>query len=166
MAQSATSLEELLLEVTERTCEDLAFIFPVPPPEDSGDAESEDITCVQVEFQGPFEGTLALTMPREMARVLAGNMLGLDSAATDAQQREDAAKELCNVVCGNLLPLIAGSEPIFSVSAPHICSRDAIPEEQAITVRSWLCEGWIEAHLHIANARQLAARREGGGVQT
>ena len=61
---------------------------------------------------------------------LASNMLGLDMADGPASpgQQEDALKELMNVICGNLLPEIAGCEAIFNVGAPEISGKSSLPE--------------------------------------
>jgi hypothetical protein len=144
-------LKRTLLEVTEQTCEVLAFIFPVPPP-DTVDDCAGPIARVQVGFSGPFDGTLALAMPEEMLPVLAGNILGLDPAETNAAQQQDASKELCNVICGNLLPIIAGTEPVFAVSTPRACGEHEVAQHAAIYVRSWLSEGWVEATLAVEEA--------------
>ncbi len=157
-----TRLAQTLLEVTEQTCEVLAFMFPMPPPEDECDSD-EDVACVGVEFSGPFDGALALRMPEEMMATLAANMLGLAPDATDRRQHEDAFKELCNVVCGNLLPAIAGSEPLFSVGSPHICAMGRISGEDVIVTRAWLSEGWVEACLSIEKEADLPAVCEGRG---
>jgi len=67
-----------------------------------------------------------------MLPILAANMLGLekeDAATLDHQY--DALKELANVLCGNLLPAIAGPEPEFDVQPPVILRDEAdsgIPE--------------------------------------
>ena len=149
-------LETTLLQVTEETCELLAFMFPVSPPDNVQDG-SEEVSCVQVGFSGLFDGSLALAMPSGMLRALAANMLGLDPPATNPRQREDAAKELCNVVCGNLLPAIAGAQPVFAVSAPRICVAEEISCNGAVVVRAWLSEGWIEARLVIETLPQRVA---------
>lgn len=155
-------LERTLLQVTEQTCEALAFMFPVPAPDAPGIDDGE-IARVQVRFSGPCDGSLALTIPREILPSLAGNMLGLDPAATDARQREDAAKELCNVVCGNLLPAIAGPEPVFSVSAPRLRAPEQIERQEGVSVRTWLSEGWIEAHLSLEAGLDWAVAYEETG---
>ena len=48
---------------------------------------------------------------------LAANMLGVDEAPGSAEQA-DALGELANVLCGNLLPAIAGEQHVFILEAP------------------------------------------------
>lgn len=141
-------LERMILETTEMTCETLAFMFPVPPPDREADVweqEHSDLVRVRVYFRGPFDGSLVLTLPRLMLPVLAANMLGLEEDDTTSDQRADAARELCNVICGNLLPAVAGGDPVFSVSPPELCDGPpAADSDRCVTARTWLDDGWVE----------------------
>jgi len=142
-----------IVETTEMTCETLAFMFPMPPPEDApepGEQEHAEVARVRVYFDGPITGSMVLSMPRSMLPMLAANMLGLDEDETTADQRRDAACELCNVVCGNLLPAMAGDEPVFSVSPPEICDAPpAADSDHSTSARVWLDEGWVEAEFAV-----------------
>ncbi|MGI5817237.1 MAG: chemotaxis protein CheX [Armatimonadota bacterium] len=153
MTRPTEQLERTLLEITEATCETLAFMFPTPPIEDESNARGDyqgELTHVRVYFAGPFAGSLALSMPRSMLPALAANMLGLDEQSTTSEQRIDAARELCNVVCGNLLPAVAGREPVFSVSPPELCDDPGAPDSAAcVRSRAWLDEGWVEARFTV-----------------
>jgi hypothetical protein len=52
-------------------------------------------------------------------------MLGLDvGEETTQDHRSDALKETMNVICGNLLPAIAGDEVVFDIGVPEILSAD------------------------------------------
>jgi len=120
--------DETLLAVAERAMEDLAFLLPVPA--DSPPAVPPDAVTAAVAFEGPICGTLVLRVSPEMLPALAANMLGLDPGAPpSADQQQDALKELANVVCGNLLPALAGAEPVFNVRAPVLAvpGADAAP---------------------------------------
>lgn len=147
MTDVRDALKHTLIRTVEATCEILTFMFPMPPPEDDTAGErSEEIARVRVHFDGPFAGSLLLGMPRSMLPALAANMLGVDAETTTPEQREDAASELCNVVCGNLLPAVAGARPVFTVGAPKLCERapSAAPEAR-VSGRAWFDEGWVEA---------------------
>ena len=55
--------------------------------------------------------------------------------ATDATQDsitgdqvQDALKEVINVICGNILPALAGAEAVFNISAPDILDAGQGPE--------------------------------------
>lgn len=150
------------------TCETLAFMFAMPPPEEGpepGEQEHAGVFRVRVYFEGPVDGSLVLSVPREMLPELAANMLGLDAEATTREQRTDAARELCNVVCGNLLPAVAGAEPVFSVSPPELCGDPAAPDSVAcVSARTWLDEGWVEVEFSVTGGlEQLPCDGEDAG---
>ena len=117
-------LEEILWSVTEETFEALAFLLPMPEPTEP--FESGPAVAVSVRFHGPFNGKVVVTLPEAVLGELACNMLGLDDGAeipVDTQQ--DALKELANVVCGNLLPEIAGTTTVFNVDGPKLVDTSA-----------------------------------------
>ncbi|MBD3293491.1 MAG: hypothetical protein GF393_11245 [Armatimonadia bacterium] len=153
MSAHRERLRRTIVQTTDMTCETLAFMFPMLPPEDGrepGEQEHDDVLRVRVYFEGPVDGSLVLSMPREMLPELAANMLGLDPDATTREQRADAARELCNVVCGNVLPAVAGPEPVFSVSPPELCSDAPAPDSAAcVSARTWLDEGWVEVEFSV-----------------
>ena len=73
--------------------------------------------AVSVGFRGPFEGRLVVRAFGGVLPTLAMNMLGEEEAPPAALQR-DALGEVANVICGNLLPAIAGSREVFRLDAP------------------------------------------------
>ena len=80
---------------------------------------AKDMIAARLQFQGPFTGSMFLAAPVTLAHELAANMLGLELVDPEAAlRRGDAVGELLNMICGNLLPLIAGSAPEFSIGAP------------------------------------------------
>ena len=86
---------------------------------------------------------------------LANNMLGLDDDAdiTDAEQ-QDALKEILNVICGNVLPAIAGDQVEFNIEAPEILSQDDDSKLKEIdnptcVVRLMLEEGFCDLYFLI-----------------
>jgi hypothetical protein len=110
--------DEVLQSVAEETFESLAFLLPMPEPDDPVDAVSAIVT---VGFNGPFNGELILTIPQAVLVELTANMLGLDEDGDIAvETQQDALKELANVVCGNVLPGIAGTTAVFNVAAPQL----------------------------------------------
>jgi CheY-specific phosphatase CheX len=63
-----------------------------------------------------------------MLPAIASNMLGLDEGDTTPppEQQRDALKELTSVVCGNLLPRMAGTQAVFKIEAPQIVEPQAV----------------------------------------
>jgi CheY-specific phosphatase CheX len=123
-------LDKTLPDVAEQTLEDLAFMLPMPG-EETPPPIVNGVTVV-VRFRGPLSGILMLTVDAGMLPILAANMLGLeeeDGAMLDHQY--DALRELANVLCGNLLPAIAGKAAEFDVQPPTVLAKGAdadIPE--------------------------------------
>lgn len=119
--------DEVLQAVTEETMMSLAFLFAMPD-EDAPSQPAGDCVLAEVDFSGPFSGTVFLRLPRAVLPELCANMLGLEPGDDlPAEQMRDAAGELLNVVCGNLLPKIAGSEAVFKVEAPTLADDADIP---------------------------------------
>ena len=111
--------EQAMRSVVEETFASLAFMFPVEP--DTGAAAPQEPTVwAAVDFSGPFRGSLLLSASSGMLEPLATNMLGLDEGISPSQeQKQDAFRELINVICGNLLPVIASPREVFDVHEPR-----------------------------------------------
>jgi len=105
--------------VAEDVFASLAFMFPVDA--DTSETNPGPPQQAAIDFRGPVNGTLLLSVTREMLDPLACNMLGLeDGILPSAAQKEDALKEALNVICGNLLPIIVTSRDVFSIGAPRL----------------------------------------------
>jgi CheY-specific phosphatase CheX len=105
-----------LLAAAATTFESLALLLPTPEPS-AAEAAAAPAHAVRLAFDGPFRGWLALRVTDDVARALAENMLG--AAEADAALVRDALGEVANVVCGNLLPAIAGRAAVFHLQAPE-----------------------------------------------
>ena len=65
-------------------------------------------------------------LPKEMCTELAASVWGVErDDAVIAEKGIDAVKEMLNVICGNILTEIAGSEPVFNLSVPASRELDA-----------------------------------------
>jgi hypothetical protein len=144
MACDAAKMNEKTFCVSARTCEALAMMFLVP--EDEAPAGGPTRTA-RVRFNGAFGGELRVTIAEAALAELAGNMLGFAEEAPTVQQQEDALKELANVVCGNLLPALAGPEPIFHIDAPELVD-DLRSDEPTAWARLGVEPGLIEVALY------------------
>jgi CheY-specific phosphatase CheX len=121
-------IKQRLHRVAEEILEKLAFMFSFPE-DDRDETDYESALAASVSFTGPFSGALVMVVSDQILPELTGNMLGIDDdEGTSLEQRHDALKELINVICGNLLPAIAGKHSIFHVNAPTI-----LPEGTKIT---------------------------------
>ncbi|MCZ6874245.1 MAG: chemotaxis protein CheX, partial [bacterium] len=90
---------------------------------------------------------------------LAANMLGEDKPPSEDQQH-DALCEVANVVCGNVLPRIGGSQEIFNLNPPEIVASDAPvgngPVPLMAKVRFDFEEGRAELFLFAQQAEQAS----------
>lgn len=122
-------LNETLAAVAEDTIMSLAFLFLMSEDEAAGAPEAEAVIA-SVDFSGPFAGALFISGPKQMLPELASNMLGYEEGAEPptSSVQNDALQELLNVICGNLLPEIAGAEAVFKVHAPKLHGGDLIPQ--------------------------------------
>ncbi len=107
-----------LSRATTATFEELALLFPEHELSPEQAAAPLDM-AVSVEFRGPLLGRLVLRASSNVLSSIAANMLGEDASRERPLQR-DALGELANVICGNLLPAIAGVEAVFHLSAPRV----------------------------------------------
>ena len=112
------TLNEKLYRASARTFEDLAFLLTAEKADEAQAALPLERT-VSVRFHGPFSGSLVLKVSGGLAPALAANMLGIDGEAPEGAQL-DALKETANVLCGNVLPEIAGHKEIFRLDAPEL----------------------------------------------
>ncbi len=146
-------LNNILYNVAESTFGSLAFMLSMPEPDDG--TVAEETTTVSVEFSGPFGGQLIMTVNAEMLPELAENMLGLEPGEDALHDHGvDALKELLNVICGNLLPKIAGVEAVFDVEGPQIIKlQESKSQTQAnASVKLYLDSGMAELALYTDKA--------------
>jgi CheY-specific phosphatase CheX len=143
--------------IAARTFENLAFMFVLTEGEAARAAAPADIAA-SVQFEGPLCGQLVVTIDRGMLPVLAANMLGLEPlAAPTATDQCDALKELANVLCGNILPELAGTEAVFTVRPPVLIDGDdddggaGGPEAPAASATLALDAGTARLALHVVS---------------
>ena len=115
-------LNEILYRVAEEILESLAFMFPVL------DEERKKISNVfvwgaMISFVGLFSGRLVILASEKILPDLVKNMLGLDAGEeVSLAQQHDAFMDLLGIVCGNVLPVIAGKKAMFNLDVPTILS--------------------------------------------
>jgi hypothetical protein len=126
-------LNEILYRVAEEILESLAFMFPVL------DEERKKISNVfvwgaSISFVGPFSGRMVILASEKILPDLVTNMLGLDAGEeVSLAQQHDALMELLSIVCGNVLPVVAGKKAMFNLDVPKILSSeeyDALMKKQ------------------------------------
>jgi hypothetical protein len=132
--------QELLARVGARVLEDAAYVLAVPTPAQPYDSLAWGAYGVQLAFDGPFGGCCELWAPRELARQLATNMLGLVVQDDCAEAREmdiEALQEAMHILCGNLLIELAGQEPVFDFGMPTVPERVTALPDGCSVVETW-----------------------------
>jgi len=102
--------------------ENLCFMLPTPTPSGASippELGSLSRVVLAVDFSGAGRGSLHLTLPDSMIASVASSMLGEDGPL-ELSEQYDAVCELANIVCGNVLPLIAGERAVFDLASPRV----------------------------------------------
>ncbi len=144
----AIDLETKLYQSAARTFEEVCFVLTLREPGVESPAASEREVGVRIGFDGVFHGALEITCPAAIAQQLANAMLG--GAEPTPQQRQDAFGELSNVITGNLLPALAGTELVFDVTAPSpLAGQPPLSWKPSARVRLRSDEGPVDLVLYI-----------------
>jgi hypothetical protein len=144
------SLETRLYTATALTFEELGFILPSSELLDVQKAAAFE-AAVGVTFSGPFQGRLILAVYGGILPTMLANMLGEEEAVSLGAQH-DALGELANVICGNILPGIAGDRATFDLGSPTPLPLKALrpPDDPpTIEVNVGLEEGRAAVYLHV-----------------
>lgn len=131
-----------LYQVAARTFENMAFLIEMPEMNDTS-SQVQFTAQATVSFHGPFCGKVTLQVDEELLQTLAANMLGEMDVPSESQQL-DALGEMTNVITGNLLPAIAGSEKVFNLDAPvkdRYIEMSSISDSSMITTSLTLDSG-------------------------
>jgi chemotaxis protein CheY-P-specific phosphatase CheC len=122
--------------------ETMAFMESLPIEEDS--FVSQELCLTEIGFRGPQSGSIQILAGREFAQILAENIAALDEA-TDAEC-QDALKELVNVTCGLITPVMASSpSEVFDLTIPAI--SDCTPQWRDFGSDEDACILNVEGHL-------------------
>lgn len=120
------TVTKILSVVAIETLEKMAFIFGSYHEDTASTCAQGPAVAVGVRFSGAFSGTLTLKISNAVLPELAANMLGIDeSGPVGIDHQQDALREVANVICGRLLPLIGGKEAEFSIQQPVILDSKA-----------------------------------------
>ncbi|MCK5173962.1 MAG: chemotaxis protein CheX [Planctomycetes bacterium] len=111
----------IVTEAISQALEKMAFLDAEPFDEES-EAPSVIITA-DIDFSGPVSGTIRMVAGIDFAQTLAENISGMFELTEE--QCADAVKELVNVTCGLVLPMIAASEAdVFDLTVPHLSKSE------------------------------------------
>jgi CheY-specific phosphatase CheX len=124
MSTTATTHDEALKEAVTSTFEFLAFMVADPGVSEAQMAAEFTAGC-RVRFRGRVSGVLEAETHGDVLTELAGNMLALDTPPSPAEEIS-ALCEVANVICGNVLPAMLGSQSVFDLSAPEARNEGVI----------------------------------------
>ncbi len=129
------STRDTLVGTATRVFEQAAFMFA-----DEVDSIEHRLDIgVSLSFSGENSGTFELWTVGELAVTIADNLLGenaeLSGDALKARQT-DAVKEMLNIIAGNLITDLYGTEPIYNLAIPEKIEipdfLSEIPEDAAM----------------------------------
>jgi len=106
---------------------DLAFMFS-----DGDEIDPSPATLwleTTIGYKGPATGMLKLWCPSEFGVLLAANLLGIDPEDDDAESKApDAVREFMNIVCGQFVTAVHGTESVFDLTIPATRTLDQMPD--------------------------------------
>ncbi len=122
-----TDHKEHIRAVAARVLEDWSMFMLDEQPSELSIFETDDIFfCSQLKFKGPVNGSYVVICQKPFMLSLANNLLGENGNVSD-QDQADALGELVNVLCGNMLTEVYGTDVVFELTPPHV---SAIEPEQ------------------------------------
>jgi CheY-specific phosphatase CheX len=113
-----------LTEAISSALEKMAFLSILPVEEEL--VPPQDTLLSEIHFAGPQAGTVRILAGVDFAKLLAENI----SAGEDTDQAAcyDVFRELSNVTCGLLLPVLSRSpEDIFDITVPLVVGGQEAP---------------------------------------
>lgn len=116
MIQNQTT--ETLRTILSNVLADLAFMF-TEDQEEAGGTTADVWLETEIGYRGPCRGTLRFHCTREFSIQLAANLLGLSPDDPQAESgADDAVREFMNIVCGQLITALHGTEAVFDLTIP------------------------------------------------
>lgn len=117
-AEWKTILNDVVCRVLEQT----AFLFPEPGNLSDGISFDEhEFLSASLVFSGDRNGKVMLVLPVDMSLELAANLLGEDEEIDVTTEKHfDAAKEILNIIVGQLLTKLYGDKALFDLTPPNV----------------------------------------------
>lgn len=121
--QKAATLATIFSDVLA----DLAFMFT---DDECADAAMEEHWLeTKIGYRGPVCGDLSFRCTRAFSQLLATNLLGADADGDgNFAEADDAVKEFMNIICGQLVTALHGTEKVFDLTIPKIVALDDEPD--------------------------------------
>lgn len=84
----------------------------------------EAYSAVSITLSGGLTCDYVIMADEDISRAMASSILGFDSSDEDREMVVDGVKEFANMVCGNILGLMARKGKSVEISVPHVLSYD------------------------------------------
>jgi CheY-specific phosphatase CheX len=110
---------EVIEQVVTEVLEQLAFVFADCAEHDELPSDQSSAVAVSMGIRGAGVGRLVVASGVTVCQELAGNLLGSDPEEATNEQSRFALMELVNVLCGQLLTELSGTEPVFDLDPPE-----------------------------------------------
>lgn len=155
------SYSNKIYEMAVKTFEITCFMFPVEEEEvdDKADEQlaSSHIRTV-VEFDGAAKGMVIITPSPYLLDVMAGNMLGIEEP--NLKQKEEALREVANIISGNIAPLFSQDDEICYIKPPRLAEKNEVQDDvlegaEKESVRVFLNEGVADIEVYYQIQKKL-----------
>ena len=121
-----SDVAEIGLATVIGVVENLAFLTPLGPAEPLPPTAQRLVFAVA--FRGTYTGRVVLALGAGVGEATFANLTGsMDASAVAPGDAIEAGKELANVIAGNLIPAIYGSQHEVHLDAPVLVAPRAIP---------------------------------------
>lgn len=123
-----TQIEKILIESTVKTLEDLCFIYQEPELKDAQENLPLE-AAAEVKYRNDdFTGRLLIESKGGLFSAIATNMLSNDNPSD--QLKKDALGEIANIICGNVVPSLAGGGREYKIESPRSLNKDELLKEK------------------------------------
>lgn len=120
-----TKIAEVLEEVVPGVLESMAFMFSEPADPKEGLPDAEGYLGATMSFDGPAKGRIGVVVAEDWCDQLAEGILGeVPEEESDPDMRGDALCELLNIICGQFITSLWGTDEIFDLSIPTVSEVD------------------------------------------
>ena len=130
-AWNNTTIDEVFLDVVEK----LAFMFGDPCDVSELPSDGGIWSRASIRFHGGVSGVVSLSVPDDLCLEIAENILGMDmdEVEDELELGRDSLKEMLNVICGHVVPVLQGEGTDVWLDVPLL---EQIPGEQCVATAS------------------------------
>lgn len=128
-------------ETVSNILEQTAFVFPEPVDMTAGISfEDFENILVTLDFSGDKTGKIKMIIPVEFCAELSANLLGEDIGDVDPEENNfDSAKELLNIISGQLLVNLYSDKALFSLSNLEVSKLEEAAFSDVIENGEYFC---------------------------